>query len=149
MTFNEIEKIFRNYKKGSFKKIEWERNLKLKDGRTFTKRTSTTARFLINYANIKTVKDRLAEREAASEIREIKPTEWLIKNLVKITETGKVVLVVFTSAKHKSNSKYYDQDGKEVQVKDIVDQMYAKDKPKSGTHKAEQFYLSLENIIKL
>lgn len=125
MTLEEIQNIISNYKKGSYIKLKWGKNITLKNKEQVRKETKLTARLGIDYASLESVKSKEVDPN-----KEIKPVEWLIHNYVKKSTTGKSLLMVYTTNMHKPDTVWYDMDGNVIDVNSIKDNLYAKDQPK-------------------
>ena len=144
MKLNEFLSSLTNYKNGTYRHIEWERVITLKDGSKVIKHSSTVGRLGINYGNLPSVKNRPADNSTKTNYV---PTEWLVKNVVKVTSTGKNVVMIYTNKNDNIKTKvnYFTEDGTPVKKEDIIDKMYAKDKG-SSNQVVELFTVNIEDI---
>lgn len=145
MTLDEIRTSLVGYRPGTFKGVEWARYITLKDGTQVIKHSKAVVRINIMYGHLESVKNREPKVEPISSI----PTEWAIKNVVKInSKTGKNVIMLYTTKnKHqRTKTTWYDLNGNVINKQDIESLLYAKDN-KVGSSDLDLFNININDLI--
>lgn len=141
MNTAEILNLLENYKPGTYKPVSWSRIIKLKDGTEIIKHARTIARFGINYGHLTNVLEKAKMKN--SELN-IKHADWVINKYVKKTSTGKEVLCVFSTNKHKIYTYYTDKKGNKLNKEAFADKLYAADRRASDI--ADMYYVNLSDL---
>lgn len=143
MTLEQTQEILNKKKRGQYLTITFRKVLG-----DFVKTTTTTIR-LVNYNNVKAVKEKKALKgEKTTITSELKNTpkkpsadKYLGNNLIYNENTGKTRLQVFLTNHHKPHC-VYEYQGQEI----TQDEWYAESGDKKSTHDI-MFTINIENII--
>ena len=138
MNFEKISNFINNeYKPGTFLRIGWKREIKLKNGQTVYKVCDSLCRLGIDYGCF-------CDNDIQKDF--VEKTIWSLEKYIKVSNTGKNLLMVYTTSAKSIHTKYYMNDI-EVKYEDIENDMYAKDKSKGGI--TNLFTLNIENITSI
>lgn len=140
MTLEQTQEILNQKKRGQYLTITFRKVLG-----DFVKTTTTTIR-LVNYNNVKAVKEKKAlkgEKTTITNELTKKPSadKYLGNNLIYNENTGKTRLQVFLTNHHKPHC-VYEYQGQEI----TQDEWYAESGDKKSTHEI-MFAINIENII--
>ena len=149
MTALELQEKILNFKKGSFQKLQWERELKLykkyeNQDIKITKFSEGVVRFGIEYDNMKAVQEKRENGELPQDNQGLNGLEWLLyPYLLKNIKSGKVYVRVNTTG-NKIKTRYF-MNGEEI-TKEVAEE-YCTASNFSKGQAVEVFNVGIENIV--
>ena len=145
MEQKQLEEFLENYELGTPIKLNWQKQIKLKDGNMVAKNTIMEVKLGINYADIAPKK----EIDESAPQKEYKPTNWIIQNILEESSTGKKLLHIYPTYATPTETKWLKGE-EEVQVETLMESLYAADKPKTlkeGQQPSIIMKIDLANLI--
>ena len=147
MNFATLKKVVTGSKKGAFRSIVWEREMKVKKafaGNIIVKRSAGVVRFGVEYDNMKAVQAKRESGELSSQNAGLMWGEWMMYPYF-IQHKGNVYLRCAKSPKNKVQSEYF-LNGRKVD-KSVIENMCLASEFKNNTSELDVFTINTENII--
>lgn len=144
MKIEKLTEMINSYQKDSTITLKWKKDIILKDKTTVIHKETemSDVKLGANYGEIKESVGLVNKTD-----RVAKPVNWLIKDFVKVSESGKNLLLVYPTETSKSKTVWTNDKNEVIDVNTILDQMYAKDKPSHATNPLVVITVNVDNII--
>lgn len=149
MNINQVKQAIEARKKGTFIKVIWSRQCKLKkaySNEKITKHCSVTARIGVTYDNIGNVQIKRENGELPAENQGLPWGTWVDGYFPYLIEhKGKYYVRISLANDNPVYTRYTDTEGNGISFAEIENKVLASEKPKKG-EKPDVLTISIENI---